>query len=109
MQAIILAAGMGSRLGKLTAQIPKCMVPVGGRTIIERALCILKDLGIEETVIITGYKHDVLESFVRQLDAGMPLRFIHNPDYATTNNIVSLWLAQPAIQSDFLLLEWASL
>jgi L-glutamine-phosphate cytidylyltransferase len=104
-QAVILAAGIGSRLGPLTTHIPKCLVRVGGMTILERALRAIKSAGAEEAVIVTGYKREVLEAFASELETGLKLSFVHNPDYATTNNVYSLWMAHLAIESDFLLVE----
>jgi len=104
-QAVILAAGIGSRLGKLTAESPKCMVQIGEMTIIERALAVLKSVGVSRVVVVTGFKRQILEDYLATLSNGLELIFVHNPDYATTNNIYSLWLAQPHIASDFLLIE----
>jgi choline kinase len=89
---IILAAGIGSRLRPLTDDIPKCMVKVNGRAIIERVLTQIADSSIEKNIfVVTGYKEDVLKSFITTL--GVPVTFIENPDYNSTNNMFSLNLA----------------
>ncbi|MGN7205179.1 sugar phosphate nucleotidyltransferase [Pedobacter sp. SAFR-022] len=89
---IILAAGIGSRLRPLTDEIPKCMVKVNGRPIIERILTQIADSSIEKNIfVVTGYKEDVLKSFITAL--GIPVTFIENTDYNSTNNMFSLNLA----------------
>jgi choline kinase len=104
-QAVLLAAGMGSRLGAMTAHRPKCMTIVNGRTILERAVEALRAAGIGRIVLVTGYQHQVLADYVNSIATGMEVVFVRNEDYAKTNNIYSLWLAKEAISSDFILLE----
>ena len=84
------------------------MVQIGEMTIIERALAVLKSVGVSRVVVVTGFKRQILEDYLATLSNGLELIFVHNPDYATTNNIYSLWLAQPHIASDFLLLNQTS-
>ena len=106
MQALMLAAGMGRRLGKYTKGQTKCMVKVGGKTLLEHAADALRMAGIHKFVIVTGYAGDKLEAFARETLADFELEFIHNPDYASTNNIYSLYLAHEAlVRDDTLLLE----
>ncbi len=104
-QAVMLAAGMGTRLGALTADAPKCMVRVGQATILERAVRRLESVGIEELLVVTGYKADVIRGFLDRLDTSMRFAYVNNADFATTNNIYSLWLAADEIRPPFLLLE----
>lgn len=106
MQAIILAAGMGKRLKKLTKNNTKCMVRVNGTTLIERMLEQLDDLGLERIVLVVGYKGKELREFVAALAVQTPIEFVENPIYDQTNNIYSLYLARKFLrQSDTLLLE----
>ena len=106
MQAIILAAGMGKRLKKLTKNNTNCMVRVNGTTLIERMLEQLDDLGLERIVLVVGYKGKVLREFVAALSVQTPIEFVENPIYDQTNNIYSLYLARKFLrQSDTLLLE----
>ncbi len=86
--AVVLAAGVGSRLRPLTDGAPKCLVPVGGETILGRAVRLVAAAGAREVVVATGY----LEGSVRAALAGgaLPALFAHNPDYETTQNVVSL-------------------
>lgn len=108
MQAIILAAGMGKRLGELTSENTKCMIEVNGVTLIERALRQLDSLSpsLTRIVIVIGFQGEKLKSYIESLDITTPLQYIENADYATTNNIASLALAKDIlIEQDTLLLE----
>lgn len=106
MQAIILAAGMGKRLKELTAHNTKCMVRVNGETLIERMLRQLDALGLERIIIVTGYKQEVLRTYIEGLSNRTPVVFIENPVYDKTNNIYSLYLAKDyLLAADTILLE----
>jgi len=106
MQAIILAAGNGSRLKPLTDSIPKVMVEVGGETIIKRALNRLAEVGkIEEVIITVGYKAEKIIAHIGESYRGMKIIYVMNKDYASTNNIYSLWLTKEYIKNDVILLE----
>lgn len=104
MQAIILAAGMGKRLGDLTQNNTKCMVKVNGVTLIERLLHQLEEVRTPETlsriVIVTGYEGQKLKEYISTLGIKCPIEYVDNPIYASTNNIYSLFLAK-----DYLLAE----
>ena len=67
IQAIIPAAGLGSRLGNLTKDIPKCMIEVNGQTLISRQLEIIEDLNFSRIIIITGHKADLLKKHIKSL------------------------------------------
>ena len=90
MQAIILAAGMGKRLGKLTQNNTKCMVEVGGVRLIERALYILDKKNLSRIVMVVGYQCENLMQFVDGLGIDTPVEYIINEVYDRTNNIYSL-------------------
>ena len=106
MQAIILAAGMGTRLKKLTSNNTKCMVKVNGVTLIERALSILDRKSLSRIVLVVGYQAQNLIEFVKSLNIKTPVIFIENNIYDKTNNIYSLTLAKEyACEEDTLLLE----
>ncbi len=106
MQAIMLAAGMGKRLGKHTGANTKCMLRVAGQTLLERAVGALKEAGITKLVLVTGYQSENLRSYVAQHIHGMDIEYVDNPSYATTNNIYSLWLARNyLVRDDTILLE----
>ena len=110
MQAIILAAGMGKRLGALTQNNTKCMVKVNGVTLIERLLHQLERVkapaAISRIVIVTGYEGQKLRDYISTLNIQCPIEYVDNPIYATTNNIYSLSLAKEyLLQEDSLLFE----
>ncbi|MBD5334084.1 MAG: aminotransferase class I/II-fold pyridoxal phosphate-dependent enzyme [Bacteroides sp.] len=106
MQAIILAAGMGRRLGEFTADNTKCMLEVNGVRLIDRMLGQLKNLDLDRIIIVTGYEGKKLQSYLTKKYPYWPLIFVHNPIYDKTNNIYSLWLARGYMaEDDTLLLE----
>lgn len=106
MQSIILAAGLGSRLGELTKECTKCMVKINGITLIERMLRQLDRYGMDRIVIVTGYKGDILKDYVQNLRINTPVVFVDNSDYRHTNNIYSLWLTREFLEEmDSLVLE----
>jgi len=104
-QAVLLAAGAGSRLGRRINSRPKCLVEVAGTPIVDNLCEILESIGVEELVVVTGYLHDVLVNHLRRMHRRLAFRFVDNPDYRTTNNIYSLWLARELIAPPFMLLE----
>ena len=103
--ALLLAAGTGSRLRPLTLDAPKCLTVVGGKPILERLVDNLRAQGINRLVVVTGYLGHRIREFLQQKAADMQVEYVFNPDYQTTNNIYSLWLARQAIQESFLLVE----
>ncbi|SRR6056297_2489299 len=106
MQALILAAGMGSRLKEITNDKPKCMVLVNGKTIIERMLEQLDCLGLSRIVIVIGYSGSVLIDYIASLNINTPVVYVWNEEYHRTNNIYSLYLARGYMgDEDSLLLE----
>lgn len=106
MQAVILAAGMGKRLKKLTKNNTKCMVEVNGTTLIERALRILDRKCLSRIIIVVGYESRKLMDYIDSLNIDTPIRFIDNQVYHKTNNIYSLALAKDyLIEEDALILE----
>ena len=106
MIAVILAAGMASRLRPLTNDRPKCLLEVGSRCLLQRTMDALKAAGISEFVVVTGYRHEMIEQFLQDNYSQDTIHFINNSDYQTTNNIYSLWLTRPYTDGkDFLLLD----
>ncbi|HYH03908.1 MAG TPA: NTP transferase domain-containing protein, partial [Bacillota bacterium] len=106
MQGLILAAGMGKRLGKYTQDQTKCMVKVKGKTLIEHTLDALKEVGISKVIMVIGYCGDKLKEFLGDTYQGITLTYITNKNYNKTNNIFSLWLASKYLmQDDTLVLE----
>lgn len=106
MQAIILAAGMGKRLGYLTRDNTKCMVKVNGVTLIDRVLTQLSALNLRRIVLVVGYEGEKLKKYVGTQYKGMFVEYVENPVYDKTNNIYSLSLARKwLLEDDTLLIE----
>lgn len=106
MQAVILAAGTASRLRPLTEHCPKCLLQIGGKTLLERTIEAITDSGINEITVVTGYLKDMIVTFLNEHYPNLTFHFIHNEDYASTNNIFSLWLARTQVEGkDFLLMD----
>lgn len=106
MQAIILAAGMGRRLGELTKDNTKCMIPVNGIRLIDRVLKQLEDISPNRVIIVTGFKGRELKEYLDGKYANLNLEYIDNPIYDRTNNIYSLAMAMDRmVEDDTILLE----
>jgi histidinol-phosphate/aromatic aminotransferase/cobyric acid decarboxylase-like protein/choline kinase len=106
MQAIILAAGMGNRLGKFTKNNTKCMLCINGKTLAERALDALDDAGIRKCIFVVGYKKENVIAFLGNKYKNVEITYVANDIYDRTNNIYSLYLAKDyLLQDDTFLLE----
>ena len=106
MQAIILAAGMGKRLGELTKENTKCMIQVNGEALIDRVIHSLGELSLSRIILVIGYKGKTLRKYLGEEYMGIPIYYVYNPIYHKTNNIYSLYLAKDyLIEEDTLLLE----
>ena len=105
MQAIILAAGMGRRLGELTKDQTKCMVPVLGVRLIDRLLGQLSKLSLQRVIIVVGYKGQELREYIgNRYDKQLRIEYAENPIYDKTNNIYSLSIVKQQLQEDDTLL-----
>ena len=106
MIGVILAAGMAKRLRPLTDTKPKCLLEVGKRTLLERIVDAMRQAGIQEFLVVTGYRGEMIREF---LTIHYPLSTIHyldNIDYEHNNNIYSLWMACQKVRGcDFLLMD----
>ncbi|MFQ5354240.1 MAG: NTP transferase domain-containing protein [Thermodesulfobacteriota bacterium] len=100
MQAVILAAGYGSRLEKVSKGLPKCLVPVGGRPLIEHQIEALNDAGIGRILVVVGYKAEAVRK-----ELGPRVEYIENTRYDETNSLYSLWLARDWIEGPFVLMN----
>ena len=100
MRAIIMAAGVGSRLLGINGGRPKCLILARGQTLLGRMIGQLRDRGVHDISVITGYKSALLE-------AELPpwVDQIHNPFYSVTNSIASLWLAREFLTEETLLMN----
>ena len=100
--AVILAAGMGTRLAGMAGDGPKGMSAWGGESLVERSIRLLQARGIRRVLIVVGYRKDVYERFCATRKG---VEWVENPAYATSGTLTSLQCALPRIVSDFLLLE----
>lgn len=106
MIAVILAAGMASRLRPLTDDRPKCLLRVGSQCILQRTVDSLVAAGIRQLIVVTGYRGGMIRLFLEGNYPDIDFHFIENSDYQTTNNIYSLWLAKPHVDGrEFMLLD----
>lgn len=102
MQAIIMAAGKGSRLGDLTHGGPKSFVEIKGKKLIEYNLDMLRKHNVKEIIIVTGYRSDAFE----KLTADMPdVKIVYNPFYEMANVIGSFYMGMPYLNDDFMYLH----
>ena len=106
MKALILNSGLGSRMGVLTSEHPKCMTEISPReTILSRQLSQLAEAGITEAVITTGYYDEVLVNYCESLELPLKYTFVKNPVYDQTNYIYSIHCARGFVQDDILLMH----
>ena len=98
--AVILAAGSGTRLRPLTADRPKCLLEVGGRTLLRHQLDALAACGVTDVVAVVGFCGDQVRRH-----AGRQVRYVENPHYETTNSLYSLWLAREELTRGVLILN----
>lgn len=106
MKALILNSGLGSRMGVLTSEHPKCMTEISPReTILSRQLHLIAEAGIKEVVMTTGYYESVLISYCRSLDLPLHYTFVKNPLYDQTNYIYSIYCAREYLDDDIILMH----
>lgn len=106
MKAIILSAGQGKRLMPLTAEQPKCLIDLSGRSLLEWQLRGLVKAGVTETVIVTGFRADRVEQALAGMSVpGLRVRTLYNPFYALADNTASCWVARHEMQGPFLILN----
>ncbi|WP_252232099.1 sugar phosphate nucleotidyltransferase [Clostridium sp. ZBS15] len=99
MRAILVAAGMGTRLRPLTNTIPKSLVEVNGISLLERQIINLKEIGIDEIVVLTGYLHEKFDNLVKKYN----LIKIINDKYDVYNNIYTMYLAREYLHDAFVI------
>lgn len=99
MKAVILAAGVGSRLRPLTNSKPKCLVKVCGQTLLDFQLEAYRRVGVEEVVMVTGYHGEQIARHLRHVKQPR-IRVVENADFESTNNMYSLGLAAPYVAGE---------
>jgi choline kinase len=100
MRGIILAAGRGSRLNGTAKEKPKCLVELGGLTLIERQIRVLQAAGIDDIAVVVGCQADRVRR-----TCGHRIAYVENTDYAATNSLYSLWMARPLLYGGFVVLN----
>ncbi|WP_256686329.1 sugar phosphate nucleotidyltransferase [Halococcus qingdaonensis] len=103
-QAIVLAAGQGKRLRPLTDETPKTLLNVGEHAILEHILQALETTGYERVVVVTGFGNEQIETHCQPREE-LDVEFVHNDQFASTNNIYSLWLAKEYALDGFTLIN----
>jgi len=100
MRAVILTAGRGERLREVTGERPKCLAQIGGVTLLERQMVALRQCGLTQIVVVTGYQAiDVRRA------CGPAIDYVHNERFAETNSLYSLWLARELLTDGFVVLN----
>ena len=105
MKVIILSAGQGTRLLPLTADRPKCLIPVQGKTVLEWQIDELHRSGIDDITVVVGYNAPMVEELLADRYGPGRVHTRCNADYASTDNLVSCWLVRDLMDEDFILLN----
>ena len=104
MKAVILAAGIGRRLQVLTQNHPKCLLSIGGKTLLSRYLDNLEHVGISHVTIVVGYKEELIREAVAAWPGTLPVNFLVNEQYER-GSIGSLWVARHAFDDDTVIMD----
>ena len=104
MKAIILAAGVGKRLWPVTQHCPKCLIEVGGRSLLVRYLEALAGVGVQQAVIVVGYKQDMIRAVAGDGLSGVDVRYVVS-DHYQRGSITSLWRAREELRGDVLIMD----
>lgn len=105
MKAIILSAGHGRRLLPMTAEIPKCLLDIRGRTVVEWQIDHLIENGITDITVVVGYGADKVEALLQKRYALNPIRTLYNPFFDVTDNLATVWMVRGELTGDFVLLN----
>lgn len=104
MKAIILSAGQGRRLLPLTEQTPKCALRVADREVLRWQLQQLALAGVDEAVVVTGFRADVVDGIVASVD-DLPVRTLYNPFFAAADNLGTCWVARHEMDGPFMIVN----
>ena len=104
MKAVILAAGVGKRLGVVTGNRPKCLLDVGGRSLLVRYFDALLEAGVKSAVLVVGHQQELIRSAVGDAYRGLALCYIVNDQYRR-GSLYSLWLARATFDDDLLIMD----
>jgi len=104
MKAIILAAGVGKRLWQVTQHRPKCLIEIGGQTLLHRYLTSLRNVGIHCADVVVGYRQEMIREAVAANSCGVRVNFLVNEQFHR-GSISSLWLAHTALDDDVIVMD----
>ena len=104
MKAVILAAGVGKRLGAVTGNRPKCLLEIGGRSLLLRYLDALLDVGVKTVVLVVGHRQELIRAAVGEAYRGLAIRYVVNDQYHR-GSLYSLWRARVAFDDDLLIMD----
>ena len=99
MRGVILAAGRGARLNGDRSDMPKCLVTVGGETLLSRNIRLLRATGVDDIAIVVGCAAETVRRTCPDVT------FVENPGFAQTNSLYSLWLARPLLMDGFVVMN----
>jgi choline kinase len=106
MKAVILSAGQGSRLLPLTADRPKCLLPLGSKTLLEWQIDVLTRCGVDDVAVVVGFRAGLVDSVLAKLARpGLSIRSVFNPFFNVADNLGSCWMARHEMIGDFLLVN----
>lgn len=105
MKAVILSAGQGKRLLPLTADRPKCILPIMGQTLIEWQIDELAKCGVDQVTVVVGYRAEKVEEILRSRYGSNRVRTVYNEAYAVSDNLVSCWTVHDEMDEEFILLN----
>ena len=104
MKAVILAAGVGKRLGAVTGNRPKCLLEIGGRSLLVRYLDALLEAGIKSAVLVVGHQQELIRAAIGDAYRGLAVRYVVNNQYRR-GSLYSLWLARAVFDEDLLIMD----
>ncbi len=100
MKSVILCSGRGARLNPLTEELPKPLIQIKKKTVLEKMIDKLLTLGIKDIAILTGFMEEKIEKLLTDKYSDKKIKTIYNPMYYKSNNIYSLWLAKDFVEGD---------
>ena len=104
MKAVILAAGVGKRLWQVTQHRPKCLIEIGGQSLLHRYLATLASVGIRRADLVVGYKQEMIRAAVESRSCGVDVRFLVNEQFHR-GSISSLWVARTTLDDDVIVMD----
>lgn len=104
-RAVLISAGRGSRLGALTDNTPKCLVKVAGKAIIDHQVQALRETGVNEIVVVAGFRHEAIVAHLEKMDASERPALIFNPFWSVSSSIGSVWQARGFLDAPFCLIN----